>query len=73
MSVITTDETVRDLREALLACISHILELPPPATTFKQQHIVGRARAAVAKADEFLAVSLVRAAGEERAQLAGGR
>ena len=56
MSAITTDEAVRDLREALLACINHILELPPPATAFKQQHIIGRARAAVARADHLLSV-----------------
>jgi hypothetical protein len=55
MNAITTDESVRDLREALLACIHHILELPPPASDFKQQHILGRARAAVAKADRLLA------------------
>jgi len=54
MSAITTDEAVRDLREALLACINHILELPPPATAFKQRHVVGRAKAAVAKADVLL-------------------
>jgi len=55
MSSVTTEEAVRDLREALLACIHHILELPPPATDFKQRHILSRARAAVSKADCLLA------------------
>jgi hypothetical protein len=71
MSAITTDEAVQDLREALLACIHHILALPPPTSDFKQQHILGRARAAVVKADRLLSGLTELVPSEHRVSLEG--